>query len=201
MFKRVLSQVIAFRDFIFRTGTATMQCVNIYFAMSFALTFLINENDISKIGLYSNFVGTDWWFYLLLIAVFQFIFLVIPSIRCNALSGFTLLVSAPCWGIVSMNFTNGQVFNTGSAVYFGLAVMCGLAGWKLIDVYDLKRCRSNDGGNGVGHDFVKNNSDKVMEPSDVGKPNARDSRADNATSHICDDRWADRSLCTSDTES
>lgn len=197
MFKIILFKLIDVRDSAFKYGTTTMQLINIWFASSFFLAFAFNGKDLVKTPAYVNFIGTDWWLYMGVVAVLQFLFLVIPSLRCNILAGFVLLVSAPLWGVVSINFADAVHFNTGVMAYAGIAFACGMAGWKLMDLYDFKLSVKLKTKHVHGGDC----NEVMMELNDVGKPIDRVERTGNATSHICDARGVDGGLRPSDTES
>lgn len=195
--RSLLVHTVKVRDWSFSFGTTTMQLINIWFSLSFFLAFAFNGKDLVKTPAYVNFIGTDWWLYMGAVAVLQFLFLVIPSLRCNVLAGFVLLVSAPLWGVVSINFADVVYFNTGVMAYAGIALACGMAGWKLMDLYDFKLSVKLKTKHVHGGDC----DEVTMELNNVGKPIDRVERTGNATSHICDARGVDGGLCPSDTES
>lgn len=195
--KKPLMFIIGVRDSAFKYGTTTMQLVNIWFTSSFFLAFAFNGDKLVETPAYVNFIGTDWWLYMGAVAVLQFLFLIIPSLRCNILAGFVLLVSAPLWGVVSINFADAIHFNTGVMAYAGVAFGCGMGGWKLMDLYDFKlsvklKTKHVHGGDGDA---------AMMERSDVGKPIDSVRGSGDTASHICDARRPDGCLRPCDTES
>ena len=191
--KSLLAIVVRLRNGAFKHGTTTMQLLSIWFASSFFLAFIFNGNTLVETPAYVNFNGTNWWLYMGLLAFFQFVFLVVPSLRCNILAGFMLLVSAPMWGVVSINFADTEHFNTGVLAYGGFAIACGMAGWRLIDLYDFKLSVKR----GVE---CAQDSGMVMGSKDVGKSDNRAERTNNTTSNFCNDRRVDGGLCVGDTK-
>ena len=137
----LLHRVIAARDWAMRYGTNSVQIVNICFAAIFTYVFGFVNNDALDRDIYSAFIPfteSPWWLILPLIVMMQTTFMVVKSVRCDVLSGFTLLISVPVWTFVSIKFANAGFINTGMYIYAVWAFICFIAGWRMMDLYDYR---------------------------------------------------------------
>lgn len=139
--KYLICAVIVIRNWVFRRGTDTMQLLNIGVAFFFFYAFSISKDgaglDTAPIyQAFQVFEGTQWWLIMGAISLMQALLLMIKSIRCSVLSGFVLLVSAPMYTFISIQFGEVGYVNTGTLFYGFWAAMTGLAGWRMMDFYD-----------------------------------------------------------------
>ena len=137
----LLHKVVAARDWAMRYGTNLAQLINISFAIIFTYVFGFAERDIADKEIYSAFLPfteSYWWLVLPAIVILQITFMAVKSVRCDVLSGFTLLLSVPVWTFVSIKFANAGFINTGTYIYAVWAFVCFVSGWRMMDLYDYR---------------------------------------------------------------
>lgn len=180
----LLHRIITARDWSMRYGTNLVQLVNICFAAIFTFVFGFVNNDALDKDIYSAFVPfteSPWWLVLPAIVILQTTFMVVKSVRCDVLSGFTLLLSVPVWTFISIKFANAGFINTGMYIYAVWAFACFVAGWRMMDLYDYKLILKRRGKHAA---LVSN----------------RAKRSDQPTSDCSDGGRIDGCLLDSDTE-
>lgn len=137
----LLHKIIVARDWAMRYGTNLAQLINISFAIIFTYVFGFAERAIANKEIYSAFLPfteSSWWLVMPAIVILQITFMAVKSVRCDVLSGFTLLLSVPVWTFVSIKFANAGFVNTGTYIYAVWAFTCFLSGWRMMDLYDYK---------------------------------------------------------------
>ena len=173
----LLHRIIAARDWAMRYGTNSVQIVNICFAAIFTYVFGFVNNDALDRDIYSAFIPfteSPWWLILPLIVMMQTTFMVVKSVRCDVLSGFTLLISVPVWTFVSIKFANAGFVNTGMYVYAVWAFVCFIAGWRMMDLYDYRLILKRRGSHAaIASDRAKHSNNTSGDDGDGGGSNRR----------------------------
>ena len=182
----IMQTIIRARNWALRYGTNAVQLLNIAFAVVFTYVFGFADSGVDAAPIYGAFVPFEesrWWLVMPAIIVLQCVFMIVKSLRCDVLSGFVLIISAPVWTFVSISFANSGFVNTGSYIYGVWAFTCLIGGWRMMDLYDYKLIVKRRG-----------KRDARVVGSGVAS-------TDNTTSYGSDDGRSDGRLFDSTTES
>lgn len=173
----LLHRIITARDWSMRYGTNLVQLVNVCFATIFTFVFGFVNNDALDKDIYSAFVPfteSPWWLVLPTIVILQTTFMAVKSVRCDVLSGFTLLLSVPVWTFISIKFANAGFINTGMYIYAVWAFACFVAGWRMMDLYDYKLILKRRGKHAaIASDGAKHSNNTSSDDGDGGGSNRR----------------------------
>lgn len=172
----ILCKIIDARDWAFKYGTNLAQLLNIAYASVFIYIFGFANSAVNTAPIYSAFAQIEqskWWLVMVAIVVFQIVFMVIKSVRCDVLSGFVLMVSFPIWTFIAISFVNSGFANTGIYIYGIWAFTCFMSGWRMMDLYNYQLIVKRRG------------------KANAASANLRDKRTDNTARNICDNRRID----------
>lgn len=135
-------------DWVFYKGTRTVEVVNVFLLLTWALAYGIGYSSPDKVDVYTRigiFDGGQWWIWMCILASFQVFLMCRNSFRYRVLTGFALMISCITWLFVSFKFLSTPLIVTGVTTYAVWAFFCAGAGSRKMWINDeqLLTCKEH----------------------------------------------------------
>lgn len=145
---RIYRYTVSAWDWVFEKGTRTVEVINIFLMVSWAISYSLRYSNPDNIDVFSRIGFLDgylWIAWMLIIAFVQILLMRSYSFRLRILTGLMLIVSCVTWIFVSFTFLNAPTIITGVSTYAVWAFFCAGAGSRTMWINDekLSRCRKS----------------------------------------------------------